>query len=241
VGRRALRLAPHVRAASDGDGTVLLDLRSGRYLALNRVGSAVLRGVGSGLSTEAIGARVAAECEAPLERVAPDAERFVAQLLSNGLIEASALEDIPEPAAPAGRPHPAPSDRPVLPAQPALAWVVPAYLCLVIVDAALRLLGFGRIHLWLHRLPLGRRRPDLERARRLARAVDRAAAFYPKRAWCLERSLVTLILMRVRRWPARLVLGAKRMPFAAHAWVELDGQAVNDGPRVRAYAVLERC
>jgi hypothetical protein len=236
------RLAPHVRAASDPDGVVLLDLRSGRYLALNPAGSAVLDGVRVGLTTQGISERVAAQCEAPLDLVARDAERFLAQLVSSGLIDEGTLPHGEISQAPDGPPLSTPSLPPALPAGRALLWIAPAYLGLIVVDLALRLRGFGRVHRWLHRLPAGGPGPGLARARRLACAVDLAAAYYPKRAWCLERSLVTLLLMRMRRWPARLVLGAKRMPFAAHAWVEMDGQVVNDDTRVRArYAVLERC
>jgi hypothetical protein len=51
-----------------------------------------------------------------------------------------------------------------------------------------------------------------------------------------------MLLMRLRGWPAELVLGVRRMPFAAHAWVEVRGRVVNDDPRVqRQYSVLERC
>jgi hypothetical protein len=214
---------------------VLLDLRSGRYLALNAVGGAVLEGVRRGLALEDISAGVAARCEAPLERVAPDSQRFLAELVSAGLVESGVNTVVPtDESAPAGDPFPA--------VPPARVWMVPAYVVLVAVDAALRLFGFGRLHRWLHRLPPAGPAPDPGRARRLAQAVDRAAAFYPKRAWCLERSLVTWLLMRARRWPARLVLGAKRLPFGAHAWVEMDGEVVNDDPRVcRGYRVLERC
>jgi hypothetical protein len=186
---------------------------------------------------------VAAQCAAPLERVTPDARRFLDGLVSRGLVEAaggSAAAPVrPDEAPPAPSPAAAP---PAAPPPPARAWLLPAYAALLAVDVALRLFGFGRVHGWLHRLPPGGAAPAPLRARRLARAVDRAAAYYHKRAWCLERSLVTLLLMRLRRWPARLVLGAKRLPFGAHAWVEIEGEIVNDDPWVcRGYVVLERC
>jgi hypothetical protein len=42
--------------------------------------------------------------------------------------------------------------------------------------------------------------------------------------------------------PARMVIGARQMPFRAHAWVEVNGRVVNDKPYVREmYAVLDRC
>jgi hypothetical protein len=42
--------------------------------------------------------------------------------------------------------------------------------------------------------------------------------------------------------PATLVLGAKQMPFKAHAWVEVHGLVVNDKPYMHEiYSVLDRC
>jgi transglutaminase-like putative cysteine protease len=113
----------------------------------------------------------------------------------------------------------------------------------VVVDAAIKTLGFGRIHRWLHGLRRGSTlAPPAPRVQTLSSSVDRAASLYFRRAWCLERSLVAMLLMRLRGWPAELVLGVRRMPFAAHAWVEVRGRVVNDDPRVqRQYSVLERC
>lgn len=72
-------------------------------------------------------------------------------------------------------------------------------------------------------------------------AVDRAAALYFKRAWCLQRSATATFLLRRAGFPAEMVIGVQRMPFAAHAWVELDGEVANDRPGVReTYRVIER-
>jgi transglutaminase superfamily protein/coenzyme PQQ synthesis protein D (PqqD) len=243
------RLAPHVRVASDPDGAVILDLRSGRYLVFNAVGSAVVEGVRTGRGMEAVASDLAARCGVPLERVAGDALRFLDRLGAAGLLDRSPLaagaraegERVPLVPASAARRSGSPPAPPV-PATVSLAWMVPAYLCLALTVAAVKLLGFGRVHRLLRRLSPGTRRPDPVRARRLVMTVDRAASLYVKRVWCLERSLATLVLMRLLRWPAWLVLGVQRMPFEAHAWVELDGQVANDDPRVhRRYATLERC
>ena len=41
---------------------------------------------------------------------------------------------------------------------------------------------------------------------------------------------------------AHMVLGAQKLPFKAHAWVEVDGQAINERSNVQAtYAVWDRC
>ena len=76
----------------------------------------------------------------------------------------------------------------------------------------------------------------------VCRAVDYACAWYPKRALCLQRSFVTTYLLRKHGVPARMVLGAKKVPFKAHAWVEVDGCPVNERFDVQAtFGVWERC
>jgi hypothetical protein len=62
------------------------------------------------------------------------------------------------------------------------------------------------------------------------RSVALAAAFFPGRARCLERSLTLHHVLRARGVRADLCLGVQRYPFAAHAWVEYDGTPLNDVP-----------
>jgi hypothetical protein len=53
---------------------------------------------------------------------------------------------------------------------------------------------------------------------------------------------VTAVLLRRRGWRAEMVIGAQILPFKSHAWVEIEGQVVNDKPYMRdIYNVLERC
>lgn len=71
------------------------------------------------------------------------------------------------------------------------------------------------------------------------RVVALAAAFYPGRAHCLERSLV--LYERLSRLGAapEFRLGVQAAPFAAHAWIELDGTPVNDcAEHVAHFAVV---
>ncbi len=63
---------------------------------------------------------------------------------------------------------------------------------------------------------------------RAAYHVAVAAAFFPGRAVCLEQSLALYLLLRRRGVPAELRLGVQAYPFYAHAWVELDGEPVNE-------------
>lgn len=81
-----------------------------------------------------------------------------------------------------------------------------------------------------------------ESAEQIIRAINLACVCYPKQVLCLQRSSVTVCLMRSHGVAAQLVLGAQKTPFAAHAWVEINGQAVNERRNVRAkYNVWESC
>jgi Transglutaminase-like superfamily len=77
---------------------------------------------------------------------------------------------------------------------------------------------------------------------RVCRAVDYSCIWYPKRALCLQRSFVTTYLLRKHGIPARMALGAQQLPFKAHAWVEVDGKAINERSNVHGiYTVWDRC
>jgi Transglutaminase-like superfamily len=74
------------------------------------------------------------------------------------------------------------------------------------------------------------------------RAVNVASALYFKDVQCLQRSATLVCLLRDCGIPASLVLGAQRLPFRGHAWVELGGQVVNDNvSALEKYDVLDRC
>jgi Transglutaminase-like superfamily len=67
-------------------------------------------------------------------------------------------------------------------------------------------------------------------AKDISRLVNVAAHFGPHHTKCLCRSLVLLRLMSSEGLMGELVLGAKleKAKFTAHAWVQLNGQVVND-------------
>jgi hypothetical protein len=59
---------------------------------------------------------------------------------------------------------------------------------------------------------------------RLGHAVNVALRPLPTDVRCLFRSLTLLALMERRHMHPKLVIGERPQPFAAHAWIELDGQ-----------------
>lgn len=77
---------------------------------------------------------------------------------------------------------------------------------------------------------------------RVCTAINYACIWYPKQALCLQRSFVTTYLLRKNGVSAHMVLGAQKLPFKAHAWVEVDGRPINERSNVQAtYAVWDRC
>lgn len=77
---------------------------------------------------------------------------------------------------------------------------------------------------------------------RVCAAFDRACIWYPTEVLCLQRSAATAFLLKKCGVRARLLIGAQQIPFKAHAWVEVDGDVVNDKTYTREiYAVLDQC
>jgi hypothetical protein len=83
-----------------------------------------------------------------------------------------------------------------------------------------------------------------EIARQVARAVRRAARYGLWRGNCLSQSVTLWQLLRRHGVPCELYVGVRRDdddPLSAHAWVEHDGQPLNERPGVRErFAAFER-
>ncbi len=102
--------------------------------------------------------------------------------------------------------------------------------------------NFARLHRLVQRWSVARREASPDVIDQVCDAVNHACAWYPKRALCLQRSVVTTCLLRSCGVPAQMVLGAQKLPFKAHAWVEVNGRVINERTDVQArYGVWERC
>ena len=117
-----------------------------------------------------------------------------------------------------------------------------ALFALFAYDALSTFCRFATIYTMIKRWKVGRNPANQDTIDRVCRAVNYACIWYPKQALCLQRSFVTTYLLRKYGIPAHMVLGAQKLPFKAHAWVEVDGQAINERSNVQAtYAVWDRC
>lgn len=117
-----------------------------------------------------------------------------------------------------------------------------AFVGLLLFDPLVHLVGFGMLHRLVRGWPTATRSAPPDAVDRVLTAVNRACTLYPRKALCLHRSAVSTCLLRSAGVQARMVIGARKIPFRAHAWVEVDGVAVNEGVRVREFfQVLETC
>lgn len=117
-----------------------------------------------------------------------------------------------------------------------------AFIGLLLFDLFIHLFGFGMLHRLVRGWPTATGSAPHDAVDRVLIAVNRACMLYPRKALCLHRSAVATCVLRSSGVPARMVIGARKIPFRAHAWVEVDGVAVNESIRVREFfQVLETC
>ena len=112
--------------------------------------------------------------------------------------------------------------------------------------AVFDLMGLGRNFQAMHRFictcRVREQIPPSDAVEKVCDAVNRACVWYPRRVRCLQRSVVTVSLLRHIGVPAKMAMGAQTYPFTAHAWTEVDGRAINEHREVqKIYAVWERC
>jgi len=120
--------------------------------------------------------------------------------------------------------------------------VLESWLWLLYFDCIMHFRGFKRLHAVVREQEVHCVTTLKATNEYLCRAIDLACVFYFKRVQCLQRSAATAVLLRRRGWKAEMVLGAQLLPFLSHAWVEIDGQVVNDKPYItEIFQVLERC
>ena len=112
---------------------------------------------------------------------------------------------------------------------------------LLAYDVLNSLCGFETVYSIIKHCKVTDRRAGPEIIERACAAINYACIWYPKHALCLQRSCITTYLLRKNGIPAQIVLGAQKLPFKAHAWVEVDGRAINERSNVQAmYSVWER-
>lgn len=118
-----------------------------------------------------------------------------------------------------------------------------AFCGLFAINMILKLVGFSALYHIVKQWPVNGKSASPETTvEEVREAVVTAITWYPKQAMCLQRSAVTTCLLRSTGVPAQMIIGCQRFPFLAHAWVEVDGEVINDTKRVQeTHQVLDRC
>lgn len=113
-----------------------------------------------------------------------------------------------------------------------------AWVELALYERRIKRGGYGGIHRSLvkQRVATGCRKPQAAAA--LCDAVNLACCLFYKPIHCLARSVITVRLMRKHGIDACLVIAFRPSPFFAHAWVEVDGEIVNDSPAYREQLIV---
>jgi hypothetical protein len=119
--------------------------------------------------------------------------------------------------------------------------VAEAWLTVAWVDMAVRWLPYRLWRPWLRVVP-PTGRASAHDLKTLADWVEIGASHYPRPVSCLPRALALRAMLSRRGLSASVRIGAGRQgeTVLAHAWVEHDGQVLNDAPDVRErYIPLE--
>ncbi|HZE70021.1 MAG TPA: PqqD family protein [Pyrinomonadaceae bacterium] len=86
-----LKIHPEVRTTpSDEDGSVLINLESGKVFSLNGAGAKVWIMLEQGITFEGLLDSLAREYDVPRQQLQDDTETFIHELKCKGLVQASA-------------------------------------------------------------------------------------------------------------------------------------------------------
>jgi hypothetical protein len=123
-----------------------------------------------------------------------------------------------------------------------LLLMIEAYVRLIRHDVFMRKHDFKALYKNVKQFPQSRSTSPTLSTEQAGRALDYSCAFYWKQVLCLQRSAVLVQMLRTRGVPAKMVIGAQKLPFKAHAWVEVAGKIADDRLAGReTFLVLEVC
>ena len=232
--------------SADNDGTIVLDIRGGKFHSLIQTGSKVWTVLAThprGISRSDLVSHLIAQddefAEEQREDLEPAIQRILQQLTNDNLIETgparrSALQTLKcrlcVAAASAVR-HAGNTLIKFRGAQTA------ALIEFAFYEMIRKFGGFYARHKIIRKWPIANTRQQHEGVDvpALCEVVHAAAVWYPKQTLCLQKASVTTSLLRQHGFHADMKIGVRKQPFHAHAWVEVDGQVVGDHQNVRKY------
>jgi len=119
-------------------------------------------------------------------------------------------------------------------ATPTTRHIPSTFMCVIIIAAiklALRSFGLGRTLRMVKRIRphcgpvVLSHKPTVDA---ITRRVATVSAYWPTRALCLEQSLTLYLLLGLSHIPAALCFGVRPYGFVAHAWVEWNGEPIEE-------------
>jgi hypothetical protein len=227
---RSLSVPEHVHhsAASHG-GSVLLDLKSGQWYAMNPVADALWQTWRhTGDFEAAVGAVVKDHPGASGDRVREDALRLAHELAARGLVVLGGPLGFRRvgPAHDEARTTRVPVTV-AIDASVGVGYRVIALVAFAVAVVLLRLPFRTTVRLvralrdgWCH-APA-----TTVQVTAVAAAVRRMTRWYPGRTACLESSLAEYLMMTTLRLAVDWVIGAAADPYRFHAWVEVDNAPI---------------
>jgi transglutaminase superfamily protein/coenzyme PQQ synthesis protein D (PqqD) len=237
-------ISPNIYSTSDEDGTTILDIERDKIYSVMGVGSLIwtkLAASRRGLMLHSIVDDLSERFhEVSRQRIEADVSKLLESFRSKGIIIAGSKY----------RSSFSQSTNHYLRSLARVSasllfrlglYTVTAFLGIVTVNLVLRILGFHTLCEVVKGWPVSDRNASPGAKEQICAAVQKAGSWYPREAMCLQRSAITTCLLRQIGIAADMVIGCRKIPFGAHAWVEVDGEVANDKRQVQEfYKVLGR-
>jgi hypothetical protein len=219
---------PYVASARFKDGIVLMNRRTQTYFTLDAVGSRIWELIGAHAAVSTIVRRLFDQYDVPHEQIAADVATTLRRFLADRLITPGVGPKC-EPAT-----HHVPDSNGTVNLTKRkfrVPSVLRCALLILAVKTALKRCGFDATLRFIARrvqeVP-ATVEADFAAVKAGEHAMALAGAFYPGRAKCLEQSLALYCLLRQQGVAATYCQGVQLHPFEAHAWIEYQGEVVND-------------
>ena len=240
-------ISPNIYSTSDEDGSTILDIKHDKIYCLIGIGSvmwAKLVTAREGLTSSDIVDDLSSKFrDVPRPRIESDVNRLLASFQDKRLIQSvitPRLSALPNYSVGS-------IARPLAHQSVALLvkinlTAVAALFALLVTDILLKLVSFSALYHTVKGWPVNGNNANAEMVEHVSAAILTAMTWYPKQAMCLQRSAVMTCLLRSAGVQAEMIIGCQRLPFLAHAWVEVNGEIINDKTQVQlTHTVLDRC
>lgn len=119
--------------------------------------------------------------------------------------------------------------------------IMAALALTALYDCLLHLRGFPTVRAVVSKWKCRFRRPPRLSPDELVRACNLSFIAYVRTVKCVQRSAVLASVLRLNGYHADVLVGVRSLPFFSHAWVEMDGQPMNESfDLLKSLRVLDR-